>query len=342
MVIPWSLKPLYGILSDNVRLFGEYRLSYIRTMTFLAIVFQILSFLLCTSNKYVVLVILTSNQVANAFLDVVTDALLIAVSRKNPERGAEDLQSMRYATIAFGGLIGAAVGSWYTERFHPRYAFLFLPLPLTVIFGLTFYVDEEQHAGADESANVPQDRLKAAFGFLRTPLALRTSIYTFVVGTLSISFGDIMYFYLLDKLGFTKQFYGIIIIAVFASSILGSALYNCFLRNAEYRNIFTVSQIIIVCYDALQVLFVMRVTKTVLGLDDRLVALFSTASEEVLDQALRFMPAVVLISKITPPRVEGTVYSIFASINNFTFGFLAPSIGAALASYYGVSRTNFT
>ena len=124
--------------------------------------------------------------------------------------------------------------------------------------------------------------------------------------------------------------------------MIGTALYNCFLRSAEYRTIFTLSQCIFVFYAILQVLFVTRITKDVLGLDDHLVAVLGSSSEEVLDQALRFMPSVVLFSKITPPSLEGTVYSVFASINNFAFMFLAPTIGASLAAAYGVNRTDFS
>ena len=147
IVIPLSLKPIYGVISDNVPFLGSLRLNYIRATALFAALFQLLAFFFCTSNKYAVLAILTSLQITNAVKDVVTDALLIAVSRKNPERGAEDLQSMRYATIAFGGLIGSAFGAWYTEHFHPRYVFLIQPFPLVLIFVLSLYVEEEQESG---------------------------------------------------------------------------------------------------------------------------------------------------------------------------------------------------
>ena len=110
---------------------------------------------------------------------------------------------MRYATIALGGLFGSAVGAWYTERFHPSYAFLVLPFPLAFTFFLTFYVDEAQVVGVNRSCGV-KHRLRATVDFMRTPLVMRTALYIFACGVLSLSFGDIMYFFLLDEVGITK------------------------------------------------------------------------------------------------------------------------------------------
>ena len=113
------------------------------------------------------------------------------------------MQTMRYITIAFGGLMGSAIGGWYTERFHPSYAFLVLSVPLTIIFLFSISVEEEQEPSFTCQINL-RERLLLSFEFLSTPLARRIALFILVSGVFSISFGDIMYFFLLDQVGLTK------------------------------------------------------------------------------------------------------------------------------------------
>ena len=85
------------------------------------------------------------------FIDVVTDAMLIAASRRNKERGAEDLQSLRFALYSIGGVCGSLVGSLYTQRFHPRYSFFSMLIFIAPLIALASIVREDIDVDSSET-----------------------------------------------------------------------------------------------------------------------------------------------------------------------------------------------
>ena len=68
--------------------------------------------------------ILAIASLAQAFSNVVIDAVLIIQSRKDPEFGSQDLVSVMFLTQSLAGVIACTVAAIAMEKFHPKYAFL--------------------------------------------------------------------------------------------------------------------------------------------------------------------------------------------------------------------------
>ena len=75
--LPWSFKIVYGLISDNIRLCGYRRKSYIilfamvSWMTWIFLSFGIIR------DEIIITVLLCIVSVGNAFTDVVVDALMV-------------------------------------------------------------------------------------------------------------------------------------------------------------------------------------------------------------------------------------------------------------------------
>ena len=80
--LPWSIKILYGLISDNIPIAGTRRKSYIVIMGMLQ--FLCLVTLAIYHEKMTVVVLLTITAMAEAFINVVTDAIMCVQARKDP------------------------------------------------------------------------------------------------------------------------------------------------------------------------------------------------------------------------------------------------------------------
>lgn len=98
MGLPWSLKILYGLITDNVPICGLKRKPYLIFFGFLQFILMLSIFVFDFESGMSVCILLTFASAAMAFSNVVTDAILIVQSRKDPELGSQDLMSLMWLT----------------------------------------------------------------------------------------------------------------------------------------------------------------------------------------------------------------------------------------------------
>lgn len=76
-MIPWSVKILYGLLSDNVPIMGTRRKSHVVIMGALQFISLVSVFLFDLQSKYAVASMLFCASLSGAYLDVIVDALMV-------------------------------------------------------------------------------------------------------------------------------------------------------------------------------------------------------------------------------------------------------------------------
>lgn len=124
--LPWSIKILYGLISDNVPLFGSRRKSYLVLGALIQFITMIVLGLQHSyDNVSVASWMLFLCNLSIAFSDVIVDSLMVIQSRKYPDSGAEDLNSFSWACMSLGGFFGSIFAAFFTEKFEPRHCFLF-------------------------------------------------------------------------------------------------------------------------------------------------------------------------------------------------------------------------
>lgn len=111
---PWCIKLLYGLIADNIPIFGSRRRSYLvinGIIAFLALVPLIPN---GVNNKYIITACLTIFSINTAFLNVVIDALMVSQSRKDIKHGSQDLNSYAYSWMSVGGIAGTFLAAFLT------------------------------------------------------------------------------------------------------------------------------------------------------------------------------------------------------------------------------------
>ncbi|GJP33197.1 hypothetical protein CLOM_g17756 [Closterium sp. NIES-68] len=161
--MPWSVKPLYGILSDCVPIRGARRIPYIvianalSLLSWLALAF--VPRLAASPAPFTLLLVL--QNVGAAMADVVIDAMVAEAAKGDKERYAGDLQSLSWFSMAAGGVVGSLLGgpALKTLRPHGMFAlFAFFPLSQLAmclvsserkLLGGTGSEEEEQEEGEE-------------------------------------------------------------------------------------------------------------------------------------------------------------------------------------------------
>jgi MFS family permease len=250
--IGWFVKPLWGLLSDRVPLFGYHRKSWYVLMAALALVFWALTAAVAWAGIRIPVVYLLTFNLAfatYAFVDVVCDALMVTEGRRLGRVGA--LVNFQWTAMAISLAASVLLGGWLQEKveagaIRPWLIFLLTGIPPLVTAAVGIWgIDEPkvppaERAGpfAPASRSSWRDRGAATAAWLRSSparfrrfrrdnrpiwlLALFIFFWKF-----SPSIGYIERSYLIDVRGFSALSFGVITSAgslVFLASILAYRL----------------------------------------------------------------------------------------------------------------------
>src|SRR5262249_52708472 len=114
--LAWTIKPLYGLLTDFVPFAGSQRRSYLLLTTAVASISMMTVYLLPVNSEraMLLLLLLFPSSVAIAFSDVVIDAMMVATGQQRGTTG--QLQSIQwacmYAATIITGVLGGVLSQW--------------------------------------------------------------------------------------------------------------------------------------------------------------------------------------------------------------------------------------
>lgn len=134
---PWSVKPIYGILSDCIPIRGRKRIPYLILATLLALgPWLVLGIGASFRNSRVhLMILLTVQNLGSAMADVVIDAMIAEAVRLEQASFAGDLQSVSWMAMALGGISGNLLGGYALENLQIDKIFLlFSVLPTIQLF----------------------------------------------------------------------------------------------------------------------------------------------------------------------------------------------------------------
>ena len=75
--LPWSFKILYGIISDNIPLYGSRRKSYLFIMSCIQFIAMLALFSYTGESEVIVAIMLTISSFTVAVNDVIVDSLMV-------------------------------------------------------------------------------------------------------------------------------------------------------------------------------------------------------------------------------------------------------------------------
>lgn len=111
---PWSIKPIYGILSDCIPINGYKRKPYLVIATVLSLLpWPVLGLTSSLRNSHNALTaLLTVQNLGSAMADVVIDAMIAEAVRSERAEFAGDLQTLSWLMMAMGGICGNLLGGY--------------------------------------------------------------------------------------------------------------------------------------------------------------------------------------------------------------------------------------
>lgn len=129
-MLPWTIKPLYGLISDGFPVFGYRRRPYLLLSSVLGI-FAWASMGLWVVTPFWAIAMIAIGSLSLAFSDAITDALVVQRARLEAEGDAGSLQSFSWIASSIGAIISAYLSGYLLEHFGAKLVFeitAFLPL----------------------------------------------------------------------------------------------------------------------------------------------------------------------------------------------------------------------
>jgi folate/biopterin transporter len=344
--LPWTIKPLYGFLSDGIPLFGFRRRSYLM----LAGLTGCLSYSLLGNNFFGFLngdalipgtiASLLISSACIAFSDVVADGIVVQKTRdSNDPQIAGGLQSLCWGSAAIGGLLSAYFSGSLLEVMKPQDIFsitAFLPF---MVAAIAFLIDEEpapKSTNADLVAGV-QTQAADLWNAIKQPSIYKPALFLFLWQSTPTSDGAFLFF-MTDELGFGPEFLGRVSLVTAGAGLFGVWVYNSYLKTKSIKDILFWSSIIATPLGLSTLLLITHANRA-LGIPDGAFVFGDDVALAILGQ-IAFMPTLVLAARLCPPGVEAVLFATLMSINNGA-GALGTEIGAGLTKWLGVTATNF-
>ncbi len=298
-VIPWLIKPAYGLISDFVPLFGRRRKSYFLLTCGLAAAMGFVLSMMPVHSYWGVATFFTLMGLGLAFTDVLTDAMMVENGQRLGLTGA--FQAVQWAAISFASMLVGVGGGWLAENKPLHLTFgIAMVFPL-ISFAMAVWAIREPRVQAGERQ------------FRETWLAIRGAIGSrdlwIVAGFIlfynfSPSFGPALIYYSTDVLHFSKFFLGSLDSLTYASGIVGAACYFAYSKSLPFRWLihFAIGAGVVATLAYLG--YMGRVSAVAIALAFGCVGMFIQ---------LTFLD---LAAKACPKQAEGTFFALLMSVYN--------------------------
>jgi MFS family permease len=319
-IIPWSIKPIYGLLSDRQPIFGLRRRPYL----FLAGILGsagYFSMATWVQGFYGVFLAVFVSGMGFALADVIVDGIVAEQSRT--QKVAGKLQSICRASLLTGALLVAYLSGILVELIGPRNVFFItgaLPL-LTCVFA--FFVSEDRAITSTFSFLDTWHKFKNAL----TPGILWSAIFLFVWRSTPSSGGAFSYF-LIDELEFGPEFFGRLSVIGHVMGIVGVLIFRKWLISVSLKKLY-VGIIFASVILSLPSLGLVYGWYEYLHMSPKMFAMADTLISGPLSE-IGFLPLLVLVARICPKGIEATMFAVLASLMNI--GLAVSDLGGAWLS----------
>ena len=315
--IPWFIKPVYGLISDFVPLFGRRRKSYFLLTCILSALSGIWLAVMPEHPFWWMAALFTTMGFGLAFTDVLTDALMVEAGRPLGLTGA--FQAVQWACITGAAVLIGVVGGHLAHTRELNLAFGISAVFPLVSFAMALFFVHETPAPRDAAA------FHATTRAIREALAHRD--VWMVAGflffyTFSPSFGPAFLYYQTDVLGFSQHFIGLLASLNSAASVLGALVYAPLSRRMPLRRLLNGSIGVGVAGTLCYLVYRGRISA---------IAIDTFFGGVGMIMQLAFLD---LAAKACPRRVEATFFALLMSVFN-TGTQLSQNVGARLYETYG-------
>jgi len=299
--LPWMIKPLYGLVSDLIPLFGYRRKSYLLLANASAVAGFLLVTQLTVPHQLVIVLLLTA--FATAISSAASGAVLVENGQRLHESGTFVNQEWLWYTIS--AMTAATLGGQLVQRFAPATALhgaaaISACAPLLVIFGTVFLIPEKKAAMNIQGMKRTLEELSGAFRRRQLWIvAAFIFLYYFSPGL-----STPLYFVMTDNLKFSQAYIGFLGFLAGLGWILGAFLYRPHFKKLTLKKMLNLS-IAIGTVSGLAFLFLWN---------EPAAAIISFCSG--FASMLTTVATLTLAADYSPHRAEGFTFAVLTSIIN--------------------------
>jgi len=312
--LPWIIKPVYGIVSDFLPLFGYRRKAYLVLANAAAAVAFGWVTQITQPSQLIFVLLLTAYAMA------ISSTLCGAILVENGQRlGASDaFVNQQWLWFNIAALASGFIGGQLVERLSPAVALhaaaaIIAVAPLAVVMTGWFLISEPK-------SRIDLPEMRKTFSSLVVAFTLRelwfVGAFLFLY-YLSPGLGTPLYYHMTDELKFSQEYIGILGSISSAGWITGALLYRRFLKGITAKTLLNLS-----------ILFGTLTTAAFL-------LLWNEAAAAVINffsgfaGMIAFVATLSLAADYCPQRAEGFAFAALMSITNFS-GALSDNIGSYL------------
>ena len=315
--LPWIIKPLYGLVSDFVPLFGYRRKSYLVIANVAAVVGYLWASQLSAPGDLIFALLLTAY--AMAISSTLCGAVLVETGQRLHESGTFVNQQWLWFNIAT--MFAAIVGGQLVQHLAPETALhvaaaIVAVAPLSVIGGTIFLVPEKK-------SRIDLKGMRTTFqglmtGFRRRELwivALFIFLYYFSPGL-----STPLYYHMTDDLRFSQAYIGLLTSISAAGWVAGALLYRRFFGSLTLKNLLYLSIAFGTTTGLAYLLFWNETAAAIISLCAGFSAMLATVA------------TLTLAADCSPQRAEGFSFAVLMSIINLA-NTLADNVGSFLYTH---------
>ncbi len=235
--IPWVIKPLWGLMSDFVPLFGYRRRTWLVAANLLGI--GAFAWVATLGGGALLIPALVVTALAMAVSSTLCGALLVETGQKHD--GSARFVNQQWLWFNIAQMIATLTAGWLIQVLTPSgalraSAWIAAVAPLAIISSV--WLIEEDRAAID--------LLSLKRRFLALLSALRTRNVYLVMGFLflyyfSPGFGTPLYFVMTDKLHFSQGFIGVLSSIGAGGWIAGGLLFRLVLHRIDHKALLQLS-----------------------------------------------------------------------------------------------------
>jgi MFS family permease len=322
--IPWFIKPLYGLISDFLPLFGRRRKSYLLLTSALACTAGLIAGFSVHHSYWWLVILYATMGLGLAFNDVLTDALMVEKGKPRGLTGA--FQSVQWAAVTCASILVGLLGGHFAEHRDLHAAFTVAALfPLTVLLMAAFFVREERASAEGAELLRTWAAVRAGLGE-RSVWLVAAFIFLF---NFSPSFGPAFLYYQTDVLGFSQQYIGALGSISSAASVAGAIIYAPLSRLMPLRRLINIAIGLSVLATLAYLLYRGSLSALAIHVLWGITGMLTT---------LAFLD---LAAKACPSRVEATFFALLMSIFNLGTQ-AAQNVGAHLYTVLGEGPRAYT
>lgn len=218
-----------------------------------------------------------------------------------------------------------------------------IPPALLVVLGFVIYEVRTYHHGSQKKKLM--EKVGGAIGgmgkTIRYPQVWKPSLFMFLSLALSFSTHEGQFYWYTDPKagpGFSQEFVGIIYAIGAMASIVGVLIYHKLLKGYPFRSLIFYAQLLHVVSGMLDLIFILR-WNLKLGIPDYVFVILEECVVRIISK-IRWMPMIVLSTKLCPSGIEGTFFALLMCIDSLG-SLSSKTAGGVILHLFHVTRTDF-